>query len=162
MSKMFSIVEECLQKYVGGNTYFDELDDKIKYDPEILQELLDELRPGRVLILNGSFGFNMVHHIMEQKKAYPYILLTGSPRKNEEVDIYAMNMYGGKRDYPSAVFIDDTYFSGRTYYYCKGFIEAKFNLKVNTALVAYDGSRHKANNVVSLYRYYDHHSIKEN
>lgn len=159
MEKMKKIVEECIEKYEGGNRYFHEMDNKIKYDDEILQEMLDRVPNGRLLVLSGAFGFNMVHKIQEQVRQYSYIFLSGSPRKNEKVEIYAMKMYGGKRDFPSAVFLDDTFFSGKTFFYCKGFIEAQFDIPVNSALVAYDGCKHKQDNVDNLYRYFDYHDL---
>ena len=162
MDKMKEIVKECIEKYKGGSKYFHEMDNLIKYDSEILQEILDSVGNDKVIILSGAFGLNMVHHIKEQKRNYAYIYLSGSPRKNEDVEIYAMHLYGGKRDFANAVFLDDTYFSGKTYYYCKGFIESRFNLKVNSALVAYDGCKHKQENVYSLYRYYDYHDLNGN
>ena len=156
MEKIFKIVEECLDKYKRGNKYFHELDEKIKYDKEIIKEMLSLTR-GRILILSGRFGFNVLHYILENKLPHSYIYLNGSPRKNEEVEIYAMKYYGGKRDNKKGIFLDDTFFSGRTYYYCKGFIEGKFDLKVDLALVAYDGHSHKLDYVDSLYRYFDYH-----
>ena len=159
---MQKIVEECLEKYEGGNAYFHAMDDKIKYDPEILDELLNAIGYGRLLILNGAFGFQMVHHIEAQNKSYPYILLVGSPRKQEEISVYAMNLYGGKKAYPTGIFLDDTYFSGRTYYYVKGYIEAMFGYPIKEAYVAYDGSKHRDTNVQSLYRYYDYHDVLGN
>ena len=156
MEKMEKIVKKCLEKYIGGNKYFHELDELIKYDSEILQEMLDMAGNGRIIILSGAFGLNMVHHISAQEKFYGYILLSGSPRKNEDVEIYATNLYGGKRDFPKAIFLDDTYFSGKTYFYCKGYVEGKFGIKLDSALVAYDGCKHKQKTVESLYRYYDY------
>ncbi|MFW6026819.1 MAG: hypothetical protein ACOCRX_10805 [Candidatus Woesearchaeota archaeon] len=157
MNKIFEIVKECLDKYERGNKYFHELDEKIKYDEEIFEEMLKQTR-GRVLILSGAFGFNILHYILKSKKHYSYIFLSGSPRKNDKVEIYAMNYYGGKRDNRKGIFLDDTFFSGRTYFYCKGFIEGKFDLEVDLALVAYDGHSHKLDYVDSFYRYFDYHT----
>ena len=44
------------------------------------------------------FGHQMVSYMGKSKKNYNYVLLTGSPRKMEDVEIYAMNYYGGIRD----------------------------------------------------------------
>jgi len=156
MEKIFSIVEECLDKYKRGNKYFHEIDNKIKNDEEILGEILNRVG-SQVIILSGEFGFNMLDYIMKQKRHYSYIYLSGSPRRNKDVEIYAMNYYGGKRDNKKAIFLDDTYFSGRTFYYMKGFIEGKFNLKLDMAVVGYDGHSHKLNHLQSLYRYFDYH-----
>lgn len=154
MEKMEAIVKECLSKYVGGNKYFHEMDERIKYDPEILQAMLDGVYGANFLVLSGQFGRQMVDYIRAKNLQWNYILLVGSPRKYESTKILDMRMYNHDLH---GIFLDDTYFSGRTFFYCKGYVEAKFGISVYRALVAYDGSRHRDSSVSSLYRYYDYH-----
>ena len=56
------------------------------------------------------------------------------------------------------LFIDDSYFSGKTALVVKEEIERLGGVFKGT-LVAYDGSKVKEENVWSLYRYYDYHDI---
>ena len=158
MTKMEQIVEECLATYVGGDRYFHAMDDYIKFDPDILKELLNRVPNHNTLILSGEFGNQMTKYIHEHGYKHGYVYLTGSPRKYgavrvSEIRITQNNIHG------VGIFIDDTIFSGRTYYYCKGYVEASLNIHVSKAIIAYDGSKHKLNNVESLYRYYDYHTL---
>lgn len=162
MKKMKEIVKLCIEKYKGGNKYFHEMDNLIKYDSEILQEMLDKVEKTKFIVLSGAYEHNMVKHIKNQKKHRPYVYLSGSPRKNENVKISSTNIKKRQFKFLTGVFLDDTYFSGKTFFYCKGFVESKFNSKVNGALVAYDGCKHKQQNVDSLYRYYDYHDLNGN
>jgi len=160
MSKMAKIVKECIDKYVGGNKYFDEMDDRIKYDEEILEELVEDMYCfGRVLILSGQFGRQMVSYLKEKHRYIDYILLVGSPRKMEKVTIKDIRLENFNVKLREAVFVDDTFFSGRTFFYCKGVVEATFGLQVNHAIVAYDGGKHEQSYLESLYRYYDYYDI---
>ena len=56
------------------------------------------------------------------------------------------------------MFIDDSYFSGKTVAVVKEEIERLGGNFLGT-LVVYDGAKEKNVNVWSLYRYYDHHDI---
>ncbi|NCU32232.1 MAG: hypothetical protein EOM23_04715 [Candidatus Moranbacteria bacterium] len=155
---MKKIVKECLDKYVGGNKYFHELDELIKYDDEILQEILNNVYSLKaVLILSGTFGKQMVNYIKKtSQNDFDYILLVGSPRKMEKVIIQETKL---QNNYTTGVFLDDTFFSGRTFFYSKGYVESEFDIFVSSAFVAYDGNKHKIDYLNSLYRYYDYHDI---
>ena len=56
------------------------------------------------------------------------------------------------------VFLDDSYFSGKTAMVVKEEIEKLGGVFVGT-LVAYDGAKVRDKDVWSLYRYYDYHDI---
>lgn len=40
MKKVFDKVNECLEKYIGGEVFFDELDRMVKFDREVLVEFI--------------------------------------------------------------------------------------------------------------------------
>lgn len=39
MNKIFDKVNNCLEKFIGGEIFFDELDKQIKFDKQLLEEL---------------------------------------------------------------------------------------------------------------------------
>lgn len=41
MKKVFDKVNECLEKYIGGEVFFDELDRMVKFDREVLVEFIN-------------------------------------------------------------------------------------------------------------------------
>ena len=41
MQKVFDKVNECLEKYIGGTAFFDELDRLVKFDKEVLMQYYD-------------------------------------------------------------------------------------------------------------------------
>lgn len=153
MNEMKRIVKECLDRYVGGNKYFHELDDRIKFNRDILYAM-HLATEGTIRVLSGEFGRQFVQMLKDIDQLYDFILVEGSPRKNEDVRITKIDFTGGGN---GVVFIDDTYFSGKTFFYCKGLVKGKYDIDIDHSLVAYDGSKHKRKDVRSFYRYFDHH-----
>lgn len=41
MKKVFDKVNICLERYIGGEVFFDELDKMVKFDKEVLVEFID-------------------------------------------------------------------------------------------------------------------------
>lgn len=41
MKKVFDKVNICLERYIGGEAFFDELDKMVKFDKEVLVEFID-------------------------------------------------------------------------------------------------------------------------
>ena len=41
MKKVFDKVNICLERYIGGEAFFDELDKMVKLDKEVLVEFID-------------------------------------------------------------------------------------------------------------------------
>lgn len=154
-TSIFDKVNELLEQYIGGQIFFTELDKAVKFDKEVLESLIckvEEIADPRIYtIASGEIGLAM---------------------HNLQVDIDFL-VPGGLRHDPSKInlepfkdtikghrfmFIDDSYFSGKTAMVVKEEIEKYGGIFVGT-LVAYDGSKVKEDNVWSLYRYYDYHDI---
>ena len=152
---IFDKVNELLEQYIGGQIFFTELDKAVKFDKEVLESLILKVEeiadPRTYTIASGEIGLAM---------------------HNLQVDIDFL-VPGGLRHDPSKInlepfkdtikdkhfiFIDDSYFSGKTATVIREEIE-RYGGKFDGTLVAYDGSKVKEDNVWSLYRYYDYHDI---
>lgn len=155
-NQIFETVNELLDKFVGGQIFFSELDKAVKFDKEVLDEFvnyadevfdLDSIRT----IASGEIGLAM--HNLGVSINY---LVPGGLRH----DPSKINLEPFKQDIKGKrfLFIDNSYFSGKTAMVVKEEIERFGGTFVGT-LVAYDGAKIEEINVWSLYRYYDYHDI---
>lgn len=155
--KIFDTVNALLEQYVGGQIFFTELDKAVKFDVEILQSLHEKMKEvfGRdrtiLTIASGEIGLSM-HNLGISVD----FLVPGGLRH----DPNKINLTPFKDQIEGCyfVFLDDSYFSGKTAMVVKEEIEKLGGIFVGT-LVAYDGSKTKDKDVWSLYRYYDHYDI---
>lgn len=152
---MFNKVNELLEKYIGGQIFFTELDKAVKFDPEILDQLIQkavtETEGHALIVASGEIGLAL--HNYELKVD---LLVPGGLRF--EPDRINLSPFKNRIKGSRIAFIDDSYFSGKTVEVVKREIERLGGLWQG-AWVAYDGARHKDENVRSLYRYYDHFDI---
>ena len=155
--KIFDTVNALLEQYVGGQIFFTELDKAVKFDVEVLQSLHEKMKEifgkdHRLLtIASGEIGLSM-HNLGISVD----FLVPGGLRHDPK----KINLTPFKDQIEGCyfVFLDDSYFSGKTAMVVKEEIEKLGGIFVGT-LVAYDGSKTKDKNVWSLYRYYDHYDI---
>lgn len=155
-SEMFDTVNELLEKYIGGQIFFTELDKAVKFNVEILRDLhetaMRRMKPFKPLtIASGEIGLAM-HNL-----GVPVdILVPGGLRFDPTKLNLApfQNIIKGRQ----VLFLDDSYFSGKTATVIKEAIEKLGGQWLGT-FVAYDGAKHQDENVWSLYRYYDYHDI---
>lgn len=59
IQKVFDKVNTCLEKYIGGEVFFDELDKMVKFDKEVLVEFIDTTKAQFKeihTIASGEFG----------------------------------------------------------------------------------------------------------
>lgn len=154
---IFEKVNQLLEQYVGGQIFFTELDKAVKFDVEVLQALNQRMKEvfgeehGMCTIASGEIGLAM-HNL-----GVPVdFLVPGGLRHDPSKINLAPFKYQieGKH----FVFLDDSYFSGKTAMVVKEEIERLGGIFVGT-LVAYDGAKVKEKDVWSLYRYYDYHDI---
>lgn len=154
MYKIFETVNDLLEKYIGGQIFFTELDNAVKFDVEILAELITksmDIHPTAITIASGEIGLAM--HNLGVRVGY---LVPGGLRHDpSKINLtpFAEKIKGNK-----FVFIDDSYFSGKTAMVVKEEIERLGGIFVGT-VVAYDGAKQKDPDVNSLYRYYDHFDL---
>ena len=158
---MKPIVTECLTKHIGGENYFNNLDELIK-DNETLLVLfiMYAVQDSGInnVIMSGGIGLKYIQ-MQLQNKIPDYIKITsvnGGLRKGKEV---TGGIVTGCKPFPDSfnnkkmIFIDDSFYSGKTADKVKEFVETrKGNIIRNYVL--YDGCKEKRDDVVSLYRYY--------
>jgi len=152
---MFETVNRLLEQYIGGQIFFTELDKAVKFDYKILRQLTDKAKEYYDLsiktIASGEIGLAM-HNL----GVHIDFLVPGGLRH----DPSKINLAPFKSAIEGQhfVFIDDSYFSGKTAMVVKEEIERLGGIFVGS-MVAYDGSKEKDPMVDSLYRYYDHYDL---
>ena len=151
---MFATVDKLLEQYIGGQIFFTELDKAVKFNIDILEELIYQAKaifPKAKLIASGEIGLSM-HNLGVQ---VDYLVPGGLRFNPEKINL---EPFKDKIENQDFLFIDDSYFSGRTATVIKEEIERYGGGFVGT-YVAYDGSKSKEADVYSLYRYYDYHDV---
>lgn len=152
---IFDKVNKLLEQYIGGQIFFTELDKAVKFDKEILDALIVEVYNHTDLttftIASGEIGLAM-HNLQVE---IDYLVPGGLRHDPTKINLkpFADNIKGRK-----FVFVDDSYFSGKTAMVVKEEVERLGGIFVGS-VVAYDGSKARDENVWSLYRYYDYHDI---
>lgn len=149
--KLNNIVDELIDKFVGGETYFDNLDEVLrqKENFDIVQKLFSPLKDSNVIV-SGKFG----HYILElfEKGLIPLnsiIVVNGSLREGNIKEVSLRNF----QDNSKYVFVDDSFYKGRTMEKVEEFLNS-INCKLLETIVVYDGSIEKKENVYSMYRYH--------
>ena len=154
-NKMFEKVNVLLEQYIGGQIFFTELDKAVKFDKEVLEELVNsayKLGLGNLnTIASGEIGLAM-HNL-----GVPIDFLVPGGLRHDPNKINLTPFADRIKD-NEFLFIDDSYFSGKTAMVVKEEIERLGGIFVGS-LVAYDGAKVKEDNVWSLYRYYDYHDL---
>ena len=152
---IFEKVNALLEQYIGGQIFFTELDKAVKFDKDTLQALVcavnDKADPLTFTIASGEIGLAMHNLNVDVDFLVPGGLRFDPSKINLEP--FSNYIKGNK-----FIFIDDSYFSGKTAMVIKEEIERLGGTFVGTYVV-YDGSKSKDENVWSLYRYYDYHDI---
>ena len=151
---LFETVNKLLEKYIGGQIFFTELDKAVKFNEEILRKLLDVVKkrfPDTLTIASGEIGLAMHNYGVSID-----LLVPGGLRfEPQKINLAPFASMIRGRDF---IFIDDSYFSGKTVAVIQEEIE-KLGGKLVGSYVAYEGSKEKKECVWSLYRYYDHYDI---
>lgn len=152
--KMIPIVNQCLEKHGGGESYFDELDSLIKRDIVLMITYLKyaiEKENIQFVVVSGEIGLILSKFI--NKKIIPIdvnlICVNGGLRKGIEpsgINIPLCESF-------NAIFFDDSYYSGKTARAVRNYIH-KYGGNIMRNYVFYDGCPDRHEDVVSLYRYY--------
>lgn len=159
---MRPIVNECLDKYKGGEGYFNELDGMIKNNETLMVLFLMYAVQDsgvRNVILSGEIGLKYLK-LKFENKIPDYInlmIVNGSLRNGKEItggimsnlEVIPENLYDQQ-----IIFIDDSFYSGKTHNKIETFLRSRGSTIYRT-YVFYDGSKEKYGNVYSLYRYYN-------
>lgn len=152
--KMIPIVDQCLEKHGGGESYFDELDGMIKNDIDFMITYLKyavSRECVKHVVVSGEIGLILSKLISKRiiSMDINLICINGGLRKGEEPS-------GGNIplcDSFKAIFFDDSYYSGKTAMTVRNYIQ-KYGGIIMRNYVFYDGCVEKHDDVMSLYRYY--------
>lgn len=145
-------VNECLEKYHGGEIFFDELDKMLKFDEETLKNFMrvvgiETWIHNQYTIASGEFGLCIHNYCLDVD-----IIVQGGLRNGNAILDLSKFVVPGHR----YLFLDDSYFSGATAEVVKKEVERCGGV-FDGCYVIYDGSKEPIHNVKSIYRYYDHH-----
>ena len=158
------IVNECLSKYKGGESYFNELDNIIKNDEFLmLYFLLYAVQDSGInnVIMSGEIGLRYFRLKLKLQNKIPdditLYIVNGGLRKGEEIvggitsnlEVIPESLYN-----TTVIFLDDSFYSGKTASKVEEFINSRGG-RIKWKYVLYDGSKNKRDDVKSIYRYYD-------
>lgn len=162
-SEMKKIVRDCMSKYEGGESYFNELDSLVKSNTKLMIDYIKYITKKEKcydVILSGEIGnvYKKIYDQMEQVQVNTYSIrihvLPGGLRNGTDISNLQDFSLNGKQ----VIFLDDSFYSEKTFRTVYRF--AINNMcRIKAAYVFYDGSKEKDTliNVHSLYRYYDYH-----
>jgi hypothetical protein len=150
-------VNELLEKFIGGEIFFDQLDDSVRTSKEILEAIYNDVK--------ARYPHNKYKYVVTGKTGIAYfnygfttdLIVPGGLRKsNTRLDLSEYVKAG-----ENYVLIDDSYFMGRT----EAVIRKALNecgASLAGTLVFYDGCIEKRPWVTSMYRYYDNYDVLGN
>lgn len=160
---MTGLVNECLLQHEGGNKFFDAIDEKLRDDKTLINMMIKKVTANEVfdyIIVSGKFGTvfkEYCNNYLDNDFNNKIIVVNGGLRKDNDI-ISFWEDFDIKNK--KIVFIDDSYYLGRTRNKIKKAIEENDGNLICT-YVFYDGSKIKEDNVHSFYRYYDFHEVIE-
>lgn len=153
MSKLETMINTLLEKHVGGEEFFNHLDETIKKAVPVMEDFLNTVKQieNKHVIMSGGFG-EVFKTYLKSKGISPLTLIVtkGSLRKGTKIDLSSDEVY-----YKEFIFLDDSFYSGSTRKALEQELE-KYGSTITDTYVVYDGSIEKDKTVHSMYRYYDH------
>ena len=152
---MVNMVNDLLIKYVGGETFFDALDEEIRINDAWLYTMINHVLTNEEFdgfIVSGKFGKRFKDFYLNNYHPNKEVLVcNGALRKGNDIglDNYDLN----NKKY---IFLDDSFWSGKTRDVVQKYVEENNGIFLKS-YVFYDGNKEKSQNVESFYRYYDFH-----
>ena len=152
-----SLVNSCLITHIGGEKFFDAIDEKLRNDNILMTMMIGKVIENEkfdYIIVSGRFGYafkDFCSKCIDSSFDKSIITINGGLREgkiNTEIKFDLNNK--------DIIFIDDSFYLGRTRDKIKNFIEYKGG-KLICTYVFYDGSRKKDDSVHSFYRYFDNY-----
>lgn len=156
IKKMKSIVNSNIIEHQGGERFFNSLDAMIRNDNILISMMISQVMKNEkfdFILVSGNFGrFFKKYCLFHLPTLYrKVIVVNGGQRKGNGVYTdYSNFKVSGKK----IVFIDDSFYSGKTRNVIKESLEQNGATLLKT-YVFYDGSKVVDNDVVSFYRYYN-------
>lgn len=152
---MIEKVQRCLENHIGGEAYFTELDAAIKTDEDLMRTFLHQIvieTKTQNFVMSGEIG--KCYASLFSPNDINLFLLPGGLRHNNDIPYNIGRAFDGM----DFVFVDDSYYSGKTLNAVKEYMKTT-GANVIASYVFYDGSKHNKDGVRSIYRYYDYHNI---
>jgi len=144
-----TIVHGCLQKYVGGEAFFDKLDLSIR-NTRIVNLLLQQgVVNYQNVVVSGRFG---AFFVANYQPLFSNIILTEGGLRHT-VENFSLDCYRGLIAGRNFIFVDDSFYSGNTREHLRKEIE-RLGGELTQSFVIYDGSKSHDDSVFSLFRYY--------
>ena len=113
---MKSLVNECLIEHECGESFFDAIDEKLRDDEKLINMMIDKVKENEdfdYIIVSGKFGsvfYEYASNYQDDLKE-KIIVVNGGLRKDNVITSFWENFnIQNKR----IVFIDDSYYLGRT------------------------------------------------
>lgn len=159
-AEMKRIVQKCIELHGGGEEYFDELDRFIKEDKQFIISFFSYITQEseiKNIIVSGEIGYKIAllkHKYSWFLEGYNIEYVNGSLRKGLPIQ-YSNWKLDSYKNQPF-IFVDDSYYSGKTLRIVRTYIEEVLGGYLQDSYVFYDGSEDNLDDVVSLYRYYDY------
>lgn len=153
MKKLDKIVKDLLETHVGGEIFFNHLDEVIRSEPTILDELIQLIPSDEKYnyVVSGQFGLVFANYYHNTYYRNRYILtLPGNLRHTKKpIDLSWLKLQDD-----SFIFIDDSFYLGRTRHIIDITLQTFFQTKIESTYVVYDGSKQYDPTVHSLYRFH--------
>lgn len=175
VNEIKSEVDRISKENPSGEAFFDALDEFIKHIAtdavyDALAEIagLSKSNPsacGTVVVMSGGFGRVLADRIDNGKFVKTeYILFEGGMRKGNTPNILRSTVDKSvKLPQRRTVFLDDTIYGGLTFRLIQEFLSKTHkDLRLDSAVVVYDGRPEKRTDVDSIFRYYDYYSATPN
>jgi hypoxanthine-guanine phosphoribosyltransferase len=173
MKKINQIVDDLLNEFPSGESFFNNFDEIIRLPKniDIVKNLFDQIYKENNtfnIVVSGKFGDWISYLVKKGELKIPgnFLMVSGSLRGRKT---FQMNTKIGKdvevlwfkKDYNNQdfIFIDDSYYSGSTKKAIERFLK-KHNSRIIKTYVIYDGNEKRDENIKSSYRYYDHKKEK--
>lgn len=150
------IVEKMFNEHKGGREFFDHLDGAVR-ETILIKELINMIysrwpKSNPILVGSGTFGvflYNYLTYVIHSD--IKCLLVNGGLRDGKPIiDLTPFMSLAKNSNY---VFLDDSFYSGRTYEIVRHEI-MRFGGTVLGAAVIYDGSSTEWHDVISMYEYY--------
>lgn len=143
-----NIVDSVLLKYKEGQEFFSNLDLSFR-NKKVIDILLHSIPKDCKIITSGSFGRKITLLYPEKVS----LLLPGDLRHMEK---YSLDSIRDRIKHQDYIFLDDSYYSGRTVNVVRKALEEQQGNLVKT-FVIYDGKKNKDKDIEYFYRYFDNH-----
>lgn len=151
MSKINCIVDTLIEKFVGGETYFDNLDEALR-DPQNLDIIIELFQglDGHSVIMSGKFGYYVLELFYRGLIPVKSLIVVSGGLRSSEIESAEFHNFSVGDNF---AFVDDSFYKGRTRDKVAEFL-SKVGCNLIGTTVVYDGSTKRDETVRSLYRYH--------